>query len=170
MGAMPGAKPPDPDALMNVAPRDYVEWVDRQQVFEAIAAINDTGDVVLQPTDGEPEIVHGQRVTASFFDVLRVRPLLGSVFTSDHEVADNDRVVVVSHAFWQRHLGGNQTAVGDSLTLNGASYVILGVMPESFAYRPSSQRVDFWTPWNPRPQAGGRTGAIALGGLRVLRV
>src|SRR5262245_35334923 len=40
-GAMPGAKPPDPDALMNVMSQDYIEWVNRQQVFESMAAVND---------------------------------------------------------------------------------------------------------------------------------
>jgi hypothetical protein len=43
MGAMPGAKPPDPDALTNVMTQDYLDWVDRQQVFESMAAINDMG-------------------------------------------------------------------------------------------------------------------------------
>ena len=45
---MPGANPPDQDALMNVRSQDYLDWVDRQQVFESMAAINDMGDSVLQ--------------------------------------------------------------------------------------------------------------------------
>ena len=69
-GAMPGAKPPDPDALMNMTSQDYLDWVDRQQVFASMAAISDMGDSVFQPPNGEPQLVKGQRVTASFFDVL----------------------------------------------------------------------------------------------------
>ena len=41
---MPGAKPPDPDALTSITAQDYLDWVDRQQVFESMAAIDDIGD------------------------------------------------------------------------------------------------------------------------------
>jgi putative ABC transport system permease protein len=167
MGAMPGAKPPDPDALMNVTSQEYLDWVDRQQIFESMAAINDMGDSVLQPPNGDPELVKGQRVTASFFDVLRARPILGAVFTSVNEIAGSDHVVVVSHGFWQRHFSADPTAVNRTLSLNGESYSIVGVMPPGFAYPPGSpQPTDLWTPWVPDPQArvGAGGGAKALGG------
>ena len=83
--AMPGAKLPEPDALMSVTSQDYLDWAAQQQVFESMAAIVDTGDTVLQRPDAELEIVKGQRVTASFFDVLRARPMLGAAFTSQNE-------------------------------------------------------------------------------------
>jgi hypothetical protein len=60
------------------------------------AAINDIGDSVLQPLNGEPELVRGQRVTASFFDVLRARPMLGAVFTSANEIAGGHHVIVAA--------------------------------------------------------------------------
>ena len=164
--AMPGAKLPEPDALMNVTSQNYLDWAAQQQVFESMAAIVDTGDTVLQRPDAELEIVKGQRVTASFFDVLRARPMLGAAFTSQNELAGSDRVVVVSHGFWQRYLGGDPSAVGRSLVLNDEAYTIVGVMPASFAYPPgSSQPADFWTPWvAPQARVGGGGGARALGG------
>jgi putative ABC transport system permease protein len=171
LGAMPGAKPPEPDALMSVTPQDYLDWEAQQQVFESMAAINDTGDDVLQRPDGESELVKGHRVTASFFDVLRVRPMLGEVFTSRNEVAGSSRVVVVSHGFWQRHLGRDSSAVGRSVALNGESYQIVGVMPAGFAYPPGSpQPADVWTPRVPGPQdrVRGGGGARALGGLQTI--
>jgi predicted permease len=162
-GAIPGAKPPEPDALMNVTSQEYLGWADQQQVFESMAAIVDTGDTVLQRPDAELEIVKGQRVTASFFDVLRVPPLLGAAFTSQSELAGSDRVVVVSHVLWQRYFGGNPAAVGRSLVLNDDT--IVGVMPATFAYPPgSSQPANFWTPLVVSPQAGVRGGARAIGG------
>jgi predicted permease len=165
MVTMPGAKPPDPDTLMNLTSQEYLDRVDRQQVFESMAAINDMGDSVLQAPSGEPEIVKGQRVTASFFDVLRAQPMLGAVFTSANAIAGSDRVVVVSHGFWQRHFSADPAAVGRTLSLNGESYSIVGVMPPGFAYPPGSpQPADLWTPWVPDPQAGVRAGARALGG------
>jgi putative ABC transport system permease protein len=164
---MPGAKPPEPDALASITAQDYLDWADRQQVFEAMAALSGIGDYVFQPPGAEPELVKGDRVTASFFDVLRVRPMLGAVFTSRDEVAASDRVVVVSHAFWQRHLGRDPAAVGRMLALNGESYTIVGVMPAGFAYPPGSpQPADLWTLWVLRPQDRVRagSGARSLGG------
>lgn len=168
--AMPGAKPPDPDALMLVTSQDYLDWADRQQAFESLAAINDMGDVVFLHANGEPELVRGQRVTASFFDVLQVRPMLGAVFTSDDEVPGSSGVVVVSHAFWQRHLGADPAAVGRSIALNGATYAVVGVMPAGFAYPPAAtQPADLWTAWTHGPQdqvrgGSGGGGARAIGG------
>jgi predicted permease len=167
LGAIPGAKPPEPDALASITIQDYLDWADRQQVFESMAALGGIGDYVFQPPGAEPELVKGDRVTASFFDVLRVRPMLGAVFTSRDEVAASDRVVVVSHAFWQRHLGRDSAAVGRMIALNGEPYTIAGVMPADFAYPPGSpQPADLWTLWVLRPQdrvrAGG--GARSLGG------
>ncbi len=167
LGAMPGAKPPEPDALASITAQDYLDWADQQQVFEAMAALGGIGDYVFQPPGAEPELVKGDRVTASFFDVLRVRPMLGAVFTSRDEAAASDRVVVVSHAFWQRHLGRDPAAVGRMLALNGESYTIVGVMPAGFAYPPGSpQAADLWTLWVLRPQDRVRagSGARSLGG------
>ena len=59
--AMPGAKPPEPDALMNVTSQDYLDWADQQQVFESMAAIADAGDTVLQRPDAE--LGDGERAT-----------------------------------------------------------------------------------------------------------
>jgi len=166
-GAMPGAKPPEADALASITAQDYMDWADQQQVFEAMAALSGIGDYVFQPPGAEPELVKGDRVTASFFDVLRVRPMLGAVFTSRDEVTASDRVVVVSHAFWQRHLGRDPAAVGRMLALNGESYTIVGVMPAGFAYPPGSpQPADLWALWVLRPQDRVRagSGARSLGG------
>jgi predicted permease len=168
-GAMPGAKPPEPDALMNVTPQDYRDWMGRQQVFESMAAIGGGGDVVLQRPDAEPELITGHRVTGSFFDVLRARPLLGEVFTSQNEAAGSDRVAVVSHALWQRLLGANPSVVGRTLTINDESYTIAGVMPAGFAYPPGSpQPAEVWMPWVVVPQNPGGGGARALGGVQMI--
>ena len=71
---MPGAKPPEPDALVSITAQDYLDWEDQQQAFDAMAALSGIGDYVFQPPGAEPELVKGDRVTAGFFDVLGVRP------------------------------------------------------------------------------------------------
>jgi MacB-like periplasmic core domain len=68
-------------------------------------------------------------VTANFFDVTGVPVVLGRGFVAAEARAELDpRVVVVSHEFWERKLGGDSAAVGRTLTLNGESYTILGVL------------------------------------------
>jgi putative ABC transport system permease protein len=171
LGAMPGAKPPDPDALMSVTPHDYLEWTDRQHVFESMAAIVDTGDTLLQRPGAELDVVKSQRVSTSFFAVLRARPLLGTAFTAQHALAGSDRVAVVSHAFWQRYFHGALSAVGRSLVLNDQPHTVVGVMPAAFDYPTgSSQAVEVWIPWiaSPQDRVRGGQGARALGGVQVV--
>jgi putative ABC transport system permease protein len=164
---MPGAKPPDPDALMSVRSQDYLDWAAQQHVFESIAAFNGPGEYVVQRPDAEMEVVKGYGVTASFFDVLRARPVFGATFTSRNEAAGGDRVVVVSHGLWQRHFSRDPSAVGRTITLNDESYTVAGVMPAGFVYPPGSpQPVDVWTLWVPTPPVPG--GARSLGGTQII--
>jgi putative ABC transport system permease protein len=170
-GAMPGATPPDPDALVSITPQEYWDWTDRQDVFQSMAAIVDTGDAVLQRPNAGFEVVKSGRVTASFFDVLRARPLLGTVFTSRHELAGSDHAVVVSHDFWQRYFDGDPSVVGRSLVLNDEPHTIVGVMPAGFGYPPgASQPAEVWLPWvvNPQDRVRGGGGARALGGVHAI--
>lgn len=112
------------------------------------------------------------RVTASFFDVLRTRPAIGAAFTSRHEIAGSDRVAVLSDGFWQRHFGGDPTAVGRMLTLNDESYTIAGIMPAGFAYPPGSTKpAEIWIPWAPTPQerVRGRGRSIYLQSIARLK-
>ncbi len=91
----------------------------------------------------EPVQLEGSRVSPGLFPLLGVQPALGRTFDPAHETPGNDRVIVLSHSAWQRHLGGRDP-VGQSLTLNGESYLVLGVMPDSFEF-PSAD-TQFWTP------------------------
>src|SRR6185503_8181779 len=74
-----------------------------------------------------PERVVGARVTANYFDVLGVRPLLGRTFTVDEDAPGNDRVVVLSHRLWTRRFGATADVLGRTVRMNGAAYVVTGV-------------------------------------------
>ena len=66
----------DPQSISSIAPQNYMDWAAQQQVFESIAAIAG-GAVTLREPGAEPEDLRSQRVTADFFDVLRVQPAIG---------------------------------------------------------------------------------------------
>lgn len=107
------------------------QWLkERSRVLERIAVTRSW-----QPTltgSGQPERLDGQRVTAGFFDVFRVRPAIGPGFDATHDVPNGPNVAVLSHALWQRRFGGDRTIVGRSISLDGGSYVVAGVMPQEF--------------------------------------
>jgi putative ABC transport system permease protein len=150
---MPGSAPStDPEALFQVEPQNYLDWVVQQRVFESLAAIDQGGENTLLVPGAPPESIVRHRVTATFFDVLRARPAIGRVFTTDNEVDGRDRVAVLSDAFWRRRFGGDPNIVGRTIPINGDAYEVLGVMPPRFSYPAGAlQPAELWVPWIPAP-------------------
>ena len=158
----PPAGNPDPDRdplqLSSVAPQNWLDWAAEQQVFDAFAAIAN-GGITLQEPGAEPEDLRAQWVTAAFFDVLRVRPLIGRAFTADAEVDGRHRVVVLSDALWRRRFGGDTAIVGRTIPLNGEACEVIGIMPPGMTYPVGSSRgTELWLPYvipaNERVRAG----------------
>jgi len=81
----------------------------------------------------EPEQVQGIRTTSSLFTVLGVPPALGRIFTEEEETPGH-RIVVISNGVWQRHFGGQASAIGSTLRLNGEPFEVIGVMPMGFQF------------------------------------
>ncbi|HSE98930.1 MAG TPA: ABC transporter permease [Blastocatellia bacterium] len=131
------------------APADFIDWAEQNQVFESIGAMrwwsaNLTGA-------GEPERVQGALISVGLFDVFGVRPALGRTFIEDEGREGRDSVVLLSHALWQRRFGGDPDIVGKSVSLNGASLTVIGVMPADFklpllAINQSPSQTELWTP------------------------
>ena len=136
----------DPEALSSAAPQNYLDWVAQQRVFESIAAIQG-GAFTLREPGAAPEPIVPQRVTAAFFDVLRVRPALGRPFTAENEVDGRHRVAVLSDGLWRRRFGGNPDLVGRAIPLEGGAYEVLGIMPPDFQYPVGAVRqTEIWVP------------------------
>jgi len=117
-------------------------WLDRNSVFDQIAAWSG-GQRNLTGPEG-PERVNGKEVTASFFQVLGVRPILGRAFTEAEDRPGGARVVVISHSLWQSRYGGNPVVLGKAMFLDGRDYTIIGVLPGGFRF--STQAEDVWVP------------------------
>jgi putative ABC transport system permease protein len=114
------------------SPRNYVEWQAQTQGFEQLAATRNMGAIL---TGGdEPESLSGMYVSASFFPTLGVQPMLGRAFRPDEEHAGAERVVIISHRLWRRRFNYDSTAIGQSVTLSGSDYTIVGVMPPDFRF------------------------------------
>jgi putative ABC transport system permease protein len=171
---MPGSAPPaDPQALSAIEPQNYLDWIARQQVFESIAAIDAYGENTLLVPGAPPEAIVRSRVTAGFFDVLKVRAAIGRVFTAENEGDGRDRVAVLSDAFWRRRFGGDPNIVGHTIPINGDPYEVIGVMPARFTYPVGAlQPAELWVPWVPTPNErvrGGRMRSIYLQSIARLK-
>ena len=147
-----------------------MDWAAQQQVFESIAAIAG-GAFTLREPGAEPEDLRSQRVTAGFFDVLRVRPAIGRAFTAENEVDGRHRVAVLSDALWRRRFGGDPAIVGRTIPLEGGSYEVVGVMPPDFAYPVGAVRpTDLWVPVRrPAERADPRSRTAAASTFRSSR-
>jgi hypothetical protein len=114
---------------------NFIDWRDQNTVFEGMAAIV---DVSFNLTGiGDPERLDGRAVSANLFPMLGVDPQIGRTFTNEEDQPGNDRVAVLSYALWQRRFGGDNGIVGKPLTLDGETYIVVGVMPARFQF-PSS--------------------------------
>ncbi len=113
----------------------YRDIQQRQRVFSGVAAYQPKGYTLTGVGDAERE--SGLRVTGSFFQVLGARAALGRVL----QVADerDPSVVVLSHSLWSRQFGGDPGILGRSIILNGKGYVVVGVMPRTFAWQGQPQ-------------------------------
>ncbi len=123
-------------------PGNFADWKSGGP-FSAVAAVQGW-----QPSftgSGEPEPLVGEQVTRDYFEVLGIRPMLGRAFRAEEDVPDAPRVVILSHALWQRRFGGESRVLGRSITLGGEPHEIVGVMPPGF--RPAVITVaEVWRP------------------------
>ena len=114
----------------SVAPLNMLDWNSRSGSFEQIAGfVPYVGGMVLAGADGIPETVSRQWVTAGFFDVLGIKPILGRGFLSADDV-QRVNVAALSEGFWRTRFGADPSIVGRSVRLDGASYRIVGVFPD----------------------------------------
>ena len=114
------------------AAANYLDWRAQNNVFSQIAAYSG-GEVNL--TGGQrPERVAGAAVTANLFPLLGIAPLLGRTFATEEEQPGHDRVVILSYALWQETFGGKPQVSGESITVNGRTCTVIGVMPPGFVF------------------------------------
>ena len=131
------------DRTRNVVnPGNYLEWRDRNAVFEQLAAF------VAWNTNlsGDQEAVRLDVgvVTTNFFATLGVSPALGRGFAADDAKPGAPAVVVLSDGLWRRRFGGDGAVLGRDLQLNGQPSRVVGVMPPGFQVPPGSE---MWVPF-----------------------
>jgi putative ABC transport system permease protein len=154
----------------------YLEWVKRCSSCESITMIN-TDDSALNMTgNGDPELVSGEQVTANYFSVLGVGAEVGRSFTSDDGQFGHENVAVISDGLWHRKYGGDASVLGKSVTLDGKTYSIVGVLPAWFRAPawdalgiPMKTSVDVLLPWPLKDSGWDELGDFDYGAVMRLK-
>ncbi len=133
----------------------FREVAERSRSFDALAVMR-----TWQPTiggQGDPERSDGQAVSSGFFRVLGIRPAMGRDFLPPEDLPHGPRAVILADSLWRRRLDADPAALGTTMTLDGATYTIVGILPRGFqnVLEPDAE---VWTPlqYDPALPADGR--------------
>jgi len=131
---------------------DFTYYRDHNSVFSGLAVDDGDGMTLVWNRDGEGDAIQGLLVSANFFSVLGVKPRLGRTFLPvEDKPGQAPPVAMVSEAFWRARLGGDGTALGKSLMLNGRAFNVVGVVPASYHGVMIGSAPDVWVPMGAQP-------------------
>ena len=109
---------------------NFLDWQHDNRTFESIAAYR-WADGSISGV-GEPEEVKAQRVSATFFPILGVKPILGQNFSAEEDRRGANPTVIISEGLWKRKFGADPNVIGKRLIVAGTGRTIVGVVPSSF--------------------------------------
>jgi putative ABC transport system permease protein len=125
-------------------PADFLDYQAQNRSFEQVTTYF-TQNLTLTGS-GDPERLRAAIVSANFFSTLGKDAMRGRTFLPEEDQPGANRVAVMSHGLWQRRFNSDPGILGKSLTLNGVSFTVVGVMPPDFRY--PTEATELWV--NPR--------------------
>lgn len=148
---------PDADSLVSIFETDtqrgmqrgshsYPNFMDlraQNTTLERVASYH--GADYIMTGRGEPARLQGLVTTSDLFPLLGVAPMLGRTFHPDEDKPSESRVVVISHALFQKRFNSDPSILNQAITLEGRSFTVIGVMPPSFEFPIQNDPVDLWT-------------------------
>jgi len=131
---------------------DFLDWQQRQSVFDFVAAQR-SWNTSLTGLEA-PMLLHGMRVSPSYYDVPRIKPLLGRTFLPEEAEYGHDQVVVLSYEIWASRFGSDPGVIGRTIRLDGEPYIVVGVMPGSVFDRMVSFEIAKLLAFTPAEKSG----------------
>jgi putative ABC transport system permease protein len=122
---------------------DFLDVQQSSTTLQYVATLQNSGTMITE--GGDPERLMGAAVSADYFNVLGVQPVLGRVFTRDEDKPGAAPVVLISQGLWQRRYAADPNILGREINLGGKTTVI-GIMPPGFQFPISNDKQDFWEP------------------------
>ncbi|MEK7678516.1 MAG: ABC transporter permease [Verrucomicrobiota bacterium] len=121
----------------------FADWREQTHAFQQFAALWGI-EANLTGLD-EPERITGTQVSANFFDLLQVQPMLGRGFLLEEDRPGRNQVVILDHALWQRRFGATPHIINQAIHLDGRSYTVIGVLPPQFRF--PGREAQYWIPF-----------------------
>lgn len=147
-----------------ISPPNFLEWRERSRTLDHLGMVGPSGLAMV--INGQPQQVSGLTVSSSVFQALGVQPALGRVYASEEDSGKD--VILLSHEFWQRALGGRTDILGAGLTTDGGQRTVIGVLAPRFSI--AGQNADYLVPYGATTEqlraVQGRGGSYAVGRLR----
>jgi hypothetical protein len=122
---------------------NFLDWRVWNHVFTSKAAYNVIFRTLL--ANGEALQLRTLKASAALLPVLGTEPIMGRAFFASEDKKGQDHVAILSYGLWRRAYGSDRTILGRTISLDDGSYVVVGVLPESFSF-PTLQPVDLMTP------------------------
>jgi putative ABC transport system permease protein len=129
----------------SVSPLDFLDYRQQNTTFEQFAAAISVPVPLNLTNSGEPERLTAAAVTGNYFQALGVQPVLGRTFLIENEKPGSEQVTVLGYGLWQKRFGGDPAIINKTITLDGKSCAVLGVMPKDFSFPASAE---LWVPIN----------------------
>jgi putative ABC transport system permease protein len=139
-----------PDFRGSATAQQYLAWKNNTKTFASMGGLYGRPANLGGDRSNPAESIERSQFTASMWDVLGVKPLIGRVFTPEEDQDGKPApVAVLSYRFWQRRFGGSNAVLGQKVVIDGDPTEIIGVMPENFTF---FENTDFWSPMGFLPQ------------------
>jgi putative ABC transport system permease protein len=137
--------------FLQLSPMNYKDMRDKNEVFSGLAAHQGI-PLNVAVNGGEPQQVFGEIATGNYFSLLGARPIIGRTFSTDEDKNPGERLVaVLGYGEWQKRFGGDPSVVGRTMTVNGQSFAIIGVMPKGFKGTNAIGAPALWVPYMTYP-------------------
>ncbi|HWF48568.1 MAG TPA: ABC transporter permease [Bryobacteraceae bacterium] len=140
-------KPPKYDRN-GISTMNFLDWKNQNTVLSTIAA--ETGGSFTLSGGQEPVQLRGSRVSAPYFQIFGVKPVLGRAFARDEDQPGKEQVVILSHRIWESRFGSDPHLIGRSIILDNRPHTVIGILPAGTRFDRSWQ--DIWTPLAFQPQ------------------
>jgi putative ABC transport system permease protein len=142
-----------------LSPPNYMDWKTQSESFVDMGAFASTR-LTLTSGSGEPERINAAYVADGFFSTLNAEPRIGRTFTPEEDKPGNARVVILSTGLFERRFGADTNLIGNTITINGSPYTVVGVMPKDFMTpKPDDRRPpEAWAPLAADYNKDGRRG------------
>jgi predicted permease len=150
----------------NLSREDYEDWKRLNSTLGSLDVYGGTGFLLRTGSISEP--IPAARVSDGFFSTLGVAPILGRDFRPGEDRPGQPRIAILSYGTWMTRFGGRRNLIGESISLTGETYTVVGVLPRSFAFAPRAS-AELWVPLLDKNGCEKRRSCHNLDGVGRLR-